>query len=71
MKNMKNPSSSHGWAFLGILFLLLGLAGLLASLYPSYKASNMDVLDAIATGASAVSTREMGDAVARYLHGDK
>ncbi len=35
-----------------IAIILVGaiLAGLLASLYPSYKASNMDVLDAIATG---------------------
>ncbi len=34
-----------------IVVILIGavLAGLLAALYPSYKASNMDVLEAIAT----------------------
>ena len=34
-----------------ILFILIGaiIAGLFAALYPSYKASNMNVLEAIAT----------------------
>ena len=44
--------TSFGVSFLIIVIILVGavLAGLLAALYPSYKASNMDVLDAIATG---------------------
>jgi putative ABC transport system permease protein len=36
------------WAQIALLVLVAGFAGIIAAIYPSWKASRIDVLDAIA-----------------------